>query len=67
MPRSPGVELRHRLIEQCSASFPQPGNSSGGIHFLIFGLSFSSKYVSQNGQWNFMPDPSMCGLTTKTF
>src|SRR5581483_7364227 len=36
-------------------------------YLRIFGLSFSGKYLSQNGQWKFIPEPSMCGLTTKIF
>jgi hypothetical protein len=36
-------------------------------HLRIFGLSFSGKYLSQNGQWKSIPDPSICGLTTKIF
>jgi len=37
-------------------------------HYLrIFGLSFSGKYRSQNGQWKFIPDPSIWGFTTKIF
>jgi hypothetical protein len=41
---------------------------AGKSNYLrIFGLSFSGKYRSQKGQWKFIPDPSMCGFTTKTF
>jgi hypothetical protein len=36
-------------------------------YLRILGLSFSGKYLSQNGQWKSIPDPSMCGLTTKIF
>jgi hypothetical protein len=36
-------------------------------YLRILGLSFSGKYLSQNGQWKFIPDPSICGLTTKIF
>jgi hypothetical protein len=36
-------------------------------YLRIFGLSFSGKYLSQYGQWKSIPEPSICGLTTKIF
>jgi hypothetical protein len=44
---------------------PYAPDALRAAYLRIFGLSFSGKYISQKGQWKFIPDPSMWGLTTK--